>query len=70
MTHVPSWESHTMDFTSLLLLATGVAIGLLIGVIRNRPALDAAAAEELELLKERVSTLEDELQPRRAALDF
>lgn len=59
-----------MTLSSVSLLAIGVAIGLLIGMIRNKPAHDAAAAEEIELLKERVSTLEDELQPRRAALDF
>lgn len=59
-----------MDFSSVLLLAVGVAIGLLIGMVRNKPDHGAAAAEELELLKERVSALEDEIQPRRAALEF
>lgn len=27
-----------MDFSSILLLAVGVAIGLLIGMVRNKPA--------------------------------
>lgn len=36
-----------MDFSSILLLAVGVAIGLLIGMVRNKPAHDAAASEEL-----------------------
>lgn len=59
-----------MSLTHILFLAAGVVIGLLIGVLRNKPVHDAETAEEIELLKERVSALEDDAEPRRAALDF
>jgi uncharacterized protein YacL len=59
-----------MSLTHILFLTAGVVIGLLIGVIRNKPVQDAETAEEIELLKERVSALEDDAEPRRAALDF